>query len=90
MLTLDDLVIQQDVWMHLAWRNNGNGTQLFFKGVLVGTSTNLIEFPRLTIGSRSSPYGTRNQLQGVLDEAVVFDRALTNAEIFAHASTIGM
>jgi hypothetical protein len=84
-LTLNDLVIQQDVWMHIVWRNNGSGTQLFFDGKLVGTSSSMIALPRLTIGGRSA--STSDQLQGVLDEAVVFNRALTDAEIFAHAST---
>ncbi|MFH1718681.1 MAG: LamG-like jellyroll fold domain-containing protein, partial [Planctomycetota bacterium] len=84
-LTLDDLVIQPDVWMHLVWRNNGSGTQLFFDGMLVGTSTDMIELPRLRIGGRGA--GPADHLQGVLDEAVVFGRALTDDEIFAHAST---
>ncbi len=84
-LTLNDLVIQPNVWMHLVWRNNGSGIQLFFDGVLVGTSTDMIELPRLRIGGRGA--GPADHLQGVLDEAVVFDRALTDDEIFAHAST---
>ena len=84
-LTLNDLVIQQDVWMHLAFRNNGSGTQLFFDGELVGTSSDMIELPRLRIGGRGA--GPADHLQGVLDEAVVFNRALTDAEIFSHAST---
>ena len=83
-LTLDDLVIQPDVWMHVVWRSDSSeGTQLFFDGVLVGTSTDSIALGRLRIGNRS---GATNALDGVFDEAVVFDRALTDAEIFAHAS----
>ena len=70
--------------MHLLFRNNGSGTQLFFDGVLVATSTDMIELPRLRIGGRGA--GPADHLQGVLDEAVVFDRALTDAEILAHAS----
>ena len=81
-LTLNDLVIQQDVWMHLVWRNNGSGTQLFFNGELVGTSTSMVELPRLRIGGRGA--GPADHLNGVLDEAVVFDRALTDEEILAH------
>jgi len=84
-LTLNDLVIQPDIWMHLAFRNDGSGTQLFFDGVLVGTSTDMIDLPRLRIGGRGA--GPADHLQGVLDEAVVFDRALADAEIFAHATT---
>jgi len=84
-LTLNDLVIQQDVWMHLVWRNDGSGTQLFFDGRLVGTSADMIDLPRLRIAGRGA--GPADHLQGVLDEAVVFDRALTDAEIVAHATT---
>ncbi|MEJ2703415.1 MAG: LamG domain-containing protein, partial [Sedimentisphaerales bacterium] len=83
-LTINDLVIQPDVWRHLVWRNDGTGTQLFFDGELVATTTDMIDLPRLTIGGRSG--GTSDQFQGFLDEAVVFDRALTDDEIFTHAS----
>jgi hypothetical protein len=83
-LTLNDLVIQQDVWTHMVFRNNGSGTQLFFDGVLVGTSPDSIDLPRLRIGGRGA--GPADHLMGVLDEAVVFDRALSDAEILAHAT----
>ena len=83
-LTLNDLVIQPDVWIHMVFRNNGSGTQLFFDGVLVATSVDMIDLPRLRIGGRGA--GPADHFQGVLDEAVVYDRALTDAEISAHAS----
>jgi hypothetical protein len=83
-LTLNDLIIQQDVWMHLAFRNDGSGTQLFFNGELVGTSPDMIDLPRLRIGGRGA--GPADHLMGVLDEAVVFDRALSDDEILAHAT----
>ena len=83
-LTLNDLIIRQDVWMHMVFRNDGNGTQLFFNGELIGTSPDSVDLPRLRIGGRGA--GPADHLMGVLDEAVVFDRALTNDEIFAHAT----
>ncbi len=83
-LTLNDLIVQQDVWMHITFRNNGSGTQLFFNGELVGTSPDMIDLPRLRIGGRGA--GPADHLMGVLDEAVVFDRALTDDEILAHAT----
>jgi len=83
-LTLNDLVIQQDVWLHLVWRNNGSGTQFFMDGQLAASTADMIDLPLLTIGGRSG--GTSDQLQGVLDEVVVFDRALSDAEILAHAA----
>ncbi len=83
-LTLNDLIIRQDVWMHMVFRNDGNGTQLFFNGELVGTSPDSVDLPRLRIGGRGA--GPADHLMGVLDEAVVFDRALTDDEILAHAT----
>ncbi|MCP4258589.1 MAG: LamG domain-containing protein [Planctomycetes bacterium] len=87
-LTLSDLVIQPDEWMHLVWRNNGNGTQLFFNGQLVATSPDSIDLPRLRIGGRGA--GPADHLNGVLDEAVVFDRALSDADIIAHAGAASL
>ncbi|MHC4240836.1 MAG: LamG-like jellyroll fold domain-containing protein, partial [Planctomycetota bacterium] len=82
-LTLSDLVIQPDEWMHLVWRNDGSGTQLFFNGQLVATSPDSVDLPRLRIGGRGA--GPADHLNGVLDEAVVFDRALSDADIISHA-----
>jgi hypothetical protein len=79
-LTLEDLIVQPDVWMHLVWRNDGSGTQLFFNGELMGTSTDTIDLPRLRIGT----HGAGDSFEGVLDEAVVFDRALSDLEIQDH------
>jgi hypothetical protein len=87
-LTLNDLVIQPDIWMHLTFRNDGNGTQLFFNGTLVGTSNDSIDLPRLRIGARGA--GPADHLNGVLDEAVVFNQALSDADIIAHAGAAGL
>ncbi|MHC4116857.1 MAG: LamG domain-containing protein [Planctomycetota bacterium] len=82
--TLDDLIIKQGEWVHLTWRNDGAGTQFFLNGKLVGTSTDTIDLPRLRIGGRGG--GPADHLNGVLDEAVVFDRALSDEDIVAHSS----
>jgi hypothetical protein len=87
-LTLNDLIIQPDIWMHLVWRNDGSGTQLFFNGQLVATSTDSVDLPRLRIGGRGG--GPADHLMGVLDEAVVFDRALSDADIMAHAGAANL
>ncbi len=79
-LTLEDLIVQQDVWMHLVWRNDGSSMQLFFNGELMGTSTDLIDLPRLRIGT----HGGSDAFDGVLDEAVVFDSALSDLDIQDH------
>ena len=86
-LTLNDLVVQQDEWMHLVWRRNSSGTQVFFNGKLVGTSADSIALGRLRIGGHGA---VTNALDGVLDEAVVFDRALTDADIIAHAEAASL
>ncbi|MEE9365382.1 MAG: LamG-like jellyroll fold domain-containing protein, partial [Dehalococcoidales bacterium] len=64
------------------------GTQIFFNGILVGTSTDSVAFPRLRIGARGG--GPADWLDAVLDESVVFGRALTDAEIIAHAGAAGL
>ncbi|MEA3225736.1 MAG: LamG-like jellyroll fold domain-containing protein, partial [Planctomycetota bacterium] len=82
--TLDDLIIKQGEWVHLTWRNDGAGTQFFLNGKLVGTSSDTIDLPRLRIGGRGG--GPADHLMGVLDEAVVFNRALTDTDIVAHSA----
>ena len=44
-LTLEDLIIQPGPWRHLVWRNDGSGIQLFFDGILVGTTEDMIVLP---------------------------------------------
>jgi len=88
-LTLEDLIIPVGEWMHLTWRRNeSGGMQMFFNGELVGTHTSSIAFPRLRIGARGA--GPADMLNAFLDEAVVFGRALTDAEIIAHANAAGL
>ncbi|MBM4025586.1 MAG: LamG domain-containing protein, partial [Planctomycetes bacterium] len=84
--TLQNLVAPKDQWLHLVFRNNGAGTQVFINGKLMGTSTDKVDLPRLRIGGRGA--GPADWLQGILDEAVVFDRALSDADILAHANPI--
>jgi hypothetical protein len=82
-LTLNDLIAPQNEWLHLAFRNNGTLMQVFVNGKLMGSQTNLVPLGRLRIGSRAT--GTTSAFDGVLDEAVVFDRALTDGDIIRHA-----
>jgi hypothetical protein len=67
--------------MHIVFRNDSSGTQFFIDGQLMATTADMTDLPRLSIGAHSG-----DQLQGVLDEAVVFDRALSDDEILAHAT----
>lgn len=82
--TLNDLIIQPNEWVHLTWRNDGSGTQFFLNGKLMGTSTSSVDLPRLRIGARGA--GPADHLQGVLDEAVVFNRALSDEDIVTHSN----
>ena len=85
-LTQGDLIVPHDKWMHVTFRRDEAGSmQLFFNGELVGTSGNSIAFPRQRIGARDTG---SDMLDAFLDEAVVYDYALTNAEILAHANAV--
>jgi len=81
--TLNDLVAPQNKWLHLAFRNNGTAMQVFVNGKLMGSQTNLVPLGRLRIGSRVG--SSTSAFEGVLDEAVVFNRALSDADIIKHA-----
>ena len=86
--TLQNLIAPQNQWIHLTFRNNGSGTQVFVNGEMMGTSSSSVDFPRLRIGGRGA--GPADWLQGVLDEAVVFNRALSDQDILAHAMATGL
>jgi len=86
--TLQNLIAPQNEWIHLTFRNNGSGTQVFVNGELMGTSTSSVDLPRLRIGGRGA--GPADWLQGVLDEAVVYNRALSDQDILAHAKIVGI
>jgi hypothetical protein len=86
--TLQNLIPPLNEWIHLVFRRDNSGTQVFFNGELMGTSTSSVDLPRLRIGGRGA--GPADWLQGVLDEAVVYDRALTDQDILAHAKIVGI
>jgi hypothetical protein len=86
--TLQNLVAPQNEWIHLTFRRDGSGTQVFVNGEMMGTSSNSVDLPRLRIGGRGA--GPADWLQGVLDEAVVYNRALSNQDILAHAKIVGI
>jgi len=83
-LTQTDLVVPLGEWMLVTFRRDDAGnTHLFFNGELVGTSVNGVPFPRERIGVRDTG---SDLLDAFLDEAVVYDYALTDAEVFSHAA----
>ena len=86
--TLQNLTAPQNEWIHLTFRNNGAGTQVFLNGELMGTSSSRVDLPRLRIGGRGA--GPADWLQGALDEAVVYNRPLSDQDILAHAQIVGI
>ena len=86
--TLARLVVPQDEWVHLVFRNNGSGTQVFYNGELGGTSSSSVDLPRLRIGAHGA--GPADMLQGVLEDVVVYNRALPDKDIVAHARAVGL
>ena len=81
-----NLILPTGQWVHLVFRKNSSGTQVFIDGVLAGTTTNSVAFPRRQIGAGGT--GQSDQLIAFLDEAVVFNRALTDQQIADHCEAI--
>ena len=77
------LVVPLQQWTHVAYRKTGGQVQVFVNGVLTGSTSTLINCPIDSFGGRAA--STADGLDGFLDEAVIYDRALTDAEILAHA-----
>jgi hypothetical protein len=71
------------VWCHLAFVGTSSNTSFYANGVLTGTLTNSIPLPRNYMGggyyTNTGQYG--DFLNGRLDEIMVFNKALTAAQI---------
>ena len=78
-----DLVAPVGQWLHLAYRKSGSEVHVFVDGVLVGTTSTLIDCPIESFGGRAA--GASDGMDGLMDEAVIYDYALTDEEILAHA-----
>ncbi len=79
-----DLVAPVEEWIHVAYRKSGGETQVFLNGVLVGTTSTLADCPIDSFGGRAA--GDSDGMDGFMDEAVIYDYALSDADILAHAS----
>jgi hypothetical protein len=78
--------LQTGTWYHVAVTNVGNSATLYLNGTPVASGTLPINTPTgasFYMGSVPSPYGATRQLNGVTDEATVYNRALSAAEIRA-------
>ena len=79
-----DVLAPLDKWTHLAFvADPTGGTQVYINGTLAGFNPNYIPLPRDLLGGGD----TANML---LDEVMLYDRALTPAEIVEHASVLGI
>lgn len=71
-------------FFHLAYVGDPDvGVSLYLNGDLVGTNPSFVELPRAYLGSL-----TRSAM--ILDEVVLYGRALSSAEIAAHALASGV
>lgn len=84
------------VWTHQAGGGQWGGSTLYINGQTVTTEhdTALIGAPNINVTStpfrvNAASDGTR-RFSGVMDEIVVYDRVLTQAEVTAHFSTLAL
>jgi uncharacterized membrane protein len=82
--TRQNLIAPRNEWIHLVFRRDSSGTQVFVNGELMGTNSNSVDLPRLRIGAVPAYW----ELECVLEEAVVYDRPLSNEDILAHAKIV--
>jgi len=78
-----DLVAPVEQWIHVTYRKSGDAIQVFVDGVMVGNTTTLADCPIDSFGGRAG--GASDGMDGFMDEAVIYDYALTDAEVLAHA-----
>jgi len=77
-----DLVAPIDEWIHVAYRKTASEVAVFLNGVLVGTTSTTIDCPIESFGGRAT--GASDGMDGFMDEAVIYDYALTDVDILAH------
>ena len=78
--------LQTGTWYHVAVTNVGNFATLYLNGTAVASGTLPINTPGgayFYMGSVPAPYGATRQLNGLTDEAAVYNRALSAEEIRA-------
>lgn len=70
-----------NTWVHLAWVGTATNTALYSDGVLEGIVASPINLPRGQIGADFG--GNIDHTLGVIDEVMLFNRALSQPEIAA-------
>ena len=82
-------IVPANIWTHLAFVGTTGGIALYTNGVLQSTLTNVIPLPRAYLGAGYVTSSARivDHMLGALDEILMYNRALTGAEIAAiHAA----
>jgi hypothetical protein len=85
---LEGTVAPPDEWSHMVFVRSGTQTFIYLNGVHRGSMANVVNLEMQTI-SRSST-SQFDKLNATLDEAVVYDRALTSAQVAAHFAATGI
>lgn len=76
-------VVPVDEWTHLVFRRDtSSNTQVFINGIMVGTLEYSFSLPMNRFGSHN---GSGDRFSGILDEAVIYDRPLSDEEIIGHS-----
>jgi hypothetical protein len=78
-------IVQLNTWYHVAMTHDGVNLRLYVNGVLEATTdaVGTIVPTDNPVGIGQNPFGLGGSLafEGIIDEAQIFDRALTDAEI---------
>lgn len=77
------LIVPVGTWSHITFRKMAGETQVFVNAVLVGTTSLNIDCPIETFGARRDT--DSDAMEGFMDEAVIFDRALSDEELAKHS-----
>ena len=82
---LEGTVAPVGEWSHMVFVRSGGQTFIYLNGVHRGSMNAVVDLQMATI-SRSGV----DKLRAVLDEAVVYDRALTSSQVAAHFAATGI
>ncbi|MBN1126633.1 MAG: laminin G domain-containing protein [Sedimentisphaerales bacterium] len=77
------LIVPVGKWSHITFRKKAGKTQVFINAILVGTTSLNIDCPIETFGGRRD--SDSDAMEGYMDEAVIFDRALSDIELAKHS-----
>lgn len=82
--------LQAGIWYHVAVTNEGNNVTLFLNGTSVATGVltiNTASSNNFYMGRIPGALGDTRRLNGLIDEIIIYNRALTPLEIHTRANT---